>query len=495
LEWGSNCSGRDVTPTLIPAATLVAIAVIGVLTLRRLSDFVRVTFDIVCFSVISGYLLKEGVAPIFPPLSEPIDSLALWLRVAAGAWWLLGARIAVYGLRFLLHRDRHSREARLFSDLSAAAIYIATAAVVLSSVFALPVTGIVATSGVAAIVLALALQNTLADVFAGIAVGVEAPFRVGDRILIGDKTEGQVIQVNWRSIRIQTDGDDVATVPNSLVAKAEIINRSYPLRKTASSVDISCPEDAPPERIIETMLDATLLCPEILRSPTPTALLVRLGPARNVYKISFTVESAAELAAMKDSLLRGARRQLHYAGLLEPRLPGADAGRAPLTAHRLLGDMILFESLDQEQVGSLASQLQAKRMAPGEILFAQGADDTALYVIASGVLEVSRQVGAVFEVIGCIGAGEYIGEISLLTGAPHAATATARTYCHIHRLSREAIEPMLSQNAVLASSLDRSVRRGLEILHRKVAVRATPSIGPSGQLLTRIRSMFHLERG
>ena len=157
--------------------------------------------------------------------------------------------------------------------------------------------------------------------------------------------------------------------------------------------------------------------------------------------------------------------------------------------------MILFESLDQEQVGSLASQLQAKRMAPGEILFAQGADDTALYVIASGVLEVSRQVGAVFEVIGCIGAGEYIGEISLLTGAPHAATATARTYCHIHRLSREAIEPMLSQNAVLASSLDRSVRRGLEILHRKVAVRATPSIGPSGQLLTRIRSMFHLERG
>jgi hypothetical protein len=53
---------------------------------------------------------------------------------------------------------------------------------------------------------------------------------------------------------------------------------------------------------------------------------------------------------------------------------------------------------------------------------------------------------------------------------------------------------MLSQNAALAASLDRSVRRGLEILHREVAVRASPSIGPSGQLLTRIRSMFHLER-
>ena len=485
------------SPTLIPAAALLAIAIVGMLALRRLSDVVRVVFDIVCFISIGAYLLKEGVAPIFPPLEEPIDSRALWLRALVGGWWLLGARIAVYGLRFALHRDRHSREARLFSDLSAAAIYIATAAIVLNSVFALPIVGVVATSGVVAIVLALALQNTLADVFAGIAVGIEAPFRVGDRILIGDKTEGHVIQVNWRSIRIQTDGDDVATVPNSLVAKAEIVNRSYPLRKTASSVDIACPEDASPERVIETMRDATLLCPDILRSPAPKALLVRLGPTRNLYRISFAVESAGRLAATKDLLLRGARRQLHYAGLLEPdprRLAGVEAGRAPLNAQRLLGDMILFESLDPKQIASLATQLQPKRMEPGEILFAQGSDDTGLYVIASGVMEVSRQTGTDLETIGCIGAGEYIGEISLLTGAPHAATATARTYCHIYRLSREAIEPLLSQNAALAASLDRSVRRGLEILHREVAVRATPSIGPSGQLLTRIRGMFRLER-
>lgn len=46
-----------------------------------------------------------------------------------------------------------------------------------------------------AIVLGLALQNTLADVFAGMAVGVDAPFSVGDRIQIDDKIEGQVVQV------------------------------------------------------------------------------------------------------------------------------------------------------------------------------------------------------------------------------------------------------------------------------------------------------------
>jgi small-conductance mechanosensitive channel/CRP-like cAMP-binding protein len=485
------------TPALIPAAALIAIAAIGVLALQRFSEVVRAAFALVCFCLISAYLLRESVAPIFPPLSGPIDSRGLWLRALAGAWWLLGARIAVYGVRFARRRDRRSREARLFSDLSAAAIYIATAAVVLNSVFAFPITGIVATSGVVAIVLALALQNTLADVFAGIAVGIEAPFRVGDRVLIGDKTEGQIIQVNWRSIRIQTDGDDVATVPNSLVAKAEIVNRTYPLRKTASSVDISCPESASPEHVIEILLEATLLSPDIVRTPAPTAYLVRLGSIRNLYRLFFSVESAAQLASVKDSLLRGVRRQLHYAGL-----SGRDAsasvsentGSATAPAERLLGDIVLFESLDRNQIASLAGQVQLQNMGPGDVLFAQESVDATLYVISSGVVEITRRIGVASETIGCIGAGEYVGEIGLLTGAPHEATAVARTHCKVYRLPREALEPLLSQNALLAAALDLSVRRGLEVLHRAVAVRATPSIGSGGQLLTRIRSIFGLDR-
>ena len=87
---------------------------------------------------------------------------------------------------------------------------------------ALPIGGPIATSGVLAIVLGLALQNTLADVFAGIAFGIEAPFNVGDRISAGEKIEGTVVQMNWRSIRILTDGDDVGDCSNSVVAKSDI---------------------------------------------------------------------------------------------------------------------------------------------------------------------------------------------------------------------------------------------------------------------------------
>jgi small-conductance mechanosensitive channel/CRP-like cAMP-binding protein len=484
-----------VTSTLIPAAALVVTAIVGIFAFRRFSNLIRIVFDIVCFSALSVLLLEERVAPIFPPLDEPVDARALWLRAAAGAWWLLGARIAVSALSFLLHRDRRTREARLFTDLSAAAIYIATAAVVLSFVFALPVTGIVATSGVVAIVLGLALQNTLADVFAGIAVGIEGPFRVGDRILIGDKTEGEVIQMNWRAIRIKTDGDDGTTVPNSVVAKADIVNRTYPLKKTSSMVEISRPADDPPEHVVDMLLDATLLCPKILRSPMPSAFLIRLGPTRNVYRIGFTVESAGQLVATKDCLLRAARRQFLYVARDSDnqKATTGEPGREPPVVHRLIRDMGLFESLSSEEIDALAEQLQLQRLEVGEKLFVQGDEDASLYIIASGVVEIFRQTNALTEMIGCIGAGEYVGEIGLLTGAPHAATASARTHCRVYRLPRSAIEPLVSKNAALAASFDRAVRRGLETLHREVAVRATPSIGPRGQLLARIRSMFHLD--
>jgi small-conductance mechanosensitive channel/CRP-like cAMP-binding protein len=481
---------------LIPAGVLIAVAVAGSVALRRFSNRVRIGFDAVCFVAISLLLLREGAFPGETVHAGHTSAEALWLRAIGGAWWLLGARVVVALLWFTLHRDRRSRASRLVSDLAAAAIYAATAAVVLNSVFAVPITGVLATSGVLAIVLGLALQNTLADVFAGIAVGIEAPFRVGDRVQIGDKVEGLVVQVNWRSIHIETDGEDVAIIPNSLVAKAEIINRSFPTQQRAVSVELSCPVASDPERVIETLLQATLLCPSILQAPAPSATLTRLGSKNNHFKIAFFVQTTAHLSAQKGALLVQARRQLHYANLL---LVGAgvdvesDGPRAG-SAAQLMSSLTVFEGLSSGQVMHLAASLDLVDLEPGEVLFRQGGADASLYVIASGVLTLEHRTDAsVSSIVGSIGAGDYIGELGLLTGEAHAVTAAARTHCHIYRLSRDAIAPLLADNPELVSAFDKSVRRGLERLNREVAARATVSVGGKGQLLARMRGLFHVQ--
>ena len=481
------------TSALLPVLIL-GFVIFSYIALRPFPERVRHLFDFVCFVGASLILFRNQTPPL--PGHGGDNATTLWLHAVAGIWWLLGARVLVAAMSFSLNHNRRWREARLFPDLTTAAIYAAAVLVVLISVLALPIGGLLATSGVLAIVLGLALQNTLADVFAGIAFGIEAPFNVGDRISLGDKTEGTVVQMNWRSIRILTDGDDVAIVPNSVVAKSDIVNRSSPTRVRSAFIELSCPASANPERVINTLQQATLLCPTIVPLPGPSTVLTRLGSTKSRYRVNFSVSDTEHLSTTKDLLLRHARRQLYYSGLYFPRpaqdIPASEEGTGrPIHAVLpLLQDMILFEALEPEQLAELAASLSPRSLEPGEVLFAQGGTQAMLFIIVSGILEISQHTELSGQrTAGLIGAGEYIGEVSLLTGAPYAASATARTHCKLYGLECKVIKPLLVANSDLYAEFDRSARRGLAILNRVVAVRATDdSAGQS--LLQRIRTFF-----
>jgi CRP-like cAMP-binding protein len=167
-----------------------------------------------------------------------------------------------------------------------------------------------------------------------------------------------------------------------------------------------------------------------------------------------------------------------------------------LAPREVLGDLVLFERLQPIQLEELASRLTTRLLEPGEVLFAEGATDATLYVVASGVLEMARATGPTTSLpLGRIGAGEYIGEIGLLTGSPHAATARARTHCVVYQLRRDAITSLLETNADVAAALERSVRRGLELVSREVAATATGEVGVRGQLLQRIHRFFRSDAG
>jgi small-conductance mechanosensitive channel/CRP-like cAMP-binding protein len=483
-----------VTSALLPVLIL-GFVLVSYIALRSFPARVRYLFDFVCF-VGATLILFRHQTLLLPGNGGAANATSPWLHAVAGIWWLLGARVLVAVMSFTLKYNRRWREARLFPDLTAAAIYAAAVLVVLISVLALPIGGLLATSGVLAIVLGLALQNTLADVFAGIAFGIEAPFTVGDRISLGDKTEGTVVQMNWRSIRILTDGDDEAIIPNSVVAKSDIVNRSFPTRVRSASVELSCPATSNPERVIDTLKQATLLCPTILPMPLSSAVLTRLGSRKSRYRVTFSVSDTEHLSTTKDQLLRHAMRQLYYSGLYFPRTAQdsrtPDAGTAqPLHAVLpLLQDIVLFEALEPEQLAELAAHVNPRSLEPGDVLFAQGGTDATLFIVVSGILKISQHTELSGEqTAGLIGAGDYLGEVSLLTGAPYAATAIARTHCKLYGLDCHVIKPLLAANSDLYAEFDRSARRGLAILNRVVAVHATDD-SSSQSLLHRIRAFF-----
>ncbi|SDA36928.1 mechanosensitive ion channel family protein [Sphingomonas sp. NFR15] len=267
-------------------------------------------------TALSVAFLLEGRTPLLSP-GDPTTSHGAVDQLIAGLWWVLAASGLSFVVQYTLGHDGRSRQSRLMSDLLSAGVYLGALLAVMDFVLKLPLSGLVATSGIVAVVLGLALQSTLADLFSGIAVGIEQPFRLGDSISLGDGIEGSVSQINWRSIRISTDDDDVAIVPNSTVAKARIVNRSFPTSRRGAAFGITTSTAADPERVQELIAQALLLTPAVLEKPAPSINLVRLGMKTSTHKVHFFVESPKQLGQAKSVALCHVRSLLLRAGLLE----------------------------------------------------------------------------------------------------------------------------------------------------------------------------------
>src|SRR5260370_40309979 len=106
-----------------------------------------------------------------------------------------------------------------------------------------------------------------------------------------------------------------------------------------------------------------------------------------------------------------------------------------------------------------------------------------LFIVVSGILEINQHTElSGQQPAGFIGAGDYIGEVSLLTGASYAATATARTHCKLYGLDCNVIKRLLAANSDLYAEFYRSARRGLAILNRGVTGSASHCPAPPSHL-------------
>ena len=113
---------------------------------------------------------------------------------------------------------------------------------------------IFAATAVGAVVVGFALQNTLGNLFAGLAIQIEKPFRVGEWVRIAD-IDGLVSEITWRAVKVRTKSGNFVVVPNSKLAEDIIINYSEPTRDTRLEVMVGAHYDVPPNRVKAVILD------------------------------------------------------------------------------------------------------------------------------------------------------------------------------------------------------------------------------------------------
>jgi small-conductance mechanosensitive channel len=269
-------------------------------------------------SLFGGGSLLFLITALFPRTGNPIGQF-LFDGDATGPhpprelfgiiWWILSAWLVKSLLDLLLRRtifpnndEPHAR--RLFADLASALIYVLAFFGILDTVFKQQVSALLATSGVLAIVLGLALQNTLGDVFAGLAINIERPLGAGDWITIADQMSGQVIEVNWRATRIRTWANDMVAIPNSLVSKSIVTNHSRPKGPHSCVIRINVDVSIPPTQVIDALLVAANGAADIAQGSTPLAYACEFSDSLVVYELAFAIDSFALARGARSAVLR-----------------------------------------------------------------------------------------------------------------------------------------------------------------------------------------------
>ena len=169
-------------------------------------------------------------------------------------WWIIPARLLVIALeRFVwLPLETHTgrKIPNVIRGFGATVIYIFAVLGITAFVFGQQLTSLLATSGVLAMIIGLAIQANIANVFSGIVLNLERPFQVGDFIKV-DNVFGRVSDITWRTVRIESLDGPVVSLTNGKVSEAKIENHNDVPRGLRVEIPFHLSPDIKPDQIEE----------------------------------------------------------------------------------------------------------------------------------------------------------------------------------------------------------------------------------------------------
>src|SRR5262249_26833823 len=360
-----------------------------------------------------------------------------------------------------------SREGQLLQDLLATLLYLAAVFAIVAYVFDLPIQGLLATSGAVAIILGLALQSTLGDVFSGLVLNFSRPYRPGDWISLDGGLEGRVLELNWRATHVLTGRRDLAIVPNSTIAKSKLVNVSSPSGLHGVTITVQPDAKTTPSTGTELLAHALLNCRLIVATPAPTITVKAINATYTECELTFFVDELAAVTRAQNQVFDLMFRHLAAAGIAlapapnQPHGAGADpaAQRVKTGPERVLELVAIFASLTREERQAIAAKLTPVSYDQGETLVEPGAVLHALCIVGAGVLSFTREASdGEIEPLR-LGPGDHFGELGMLTGAPATAKISALLATTIYELGKDDLAPILEARPAVAHELCQALAR------------------------------------
>lgn len=454
------------------------------------------------------YVIR-GLTPALPPnptdqqrmsqmagsVAETVASVALWMSLA-----LVAVR-ALNALVFFLFRKRKGYEApSLMRDIFSLVLYLTAFAVILKYHFeTLSFGALLSGSALLGVILGLALQDTLGNLFSGISLHADKPFQVGDVITVGKNT-GVLMASTWRAVKIKTFSNHIVLVSNSVIAK-EAIEVCPQNGSNARVVTFDAVYTDSPVKVIHVVREAVRECDNVIRYMTPNVRIRNLGASAVEYEVKYWLIDYARHNDT-DALVR---QRIWYAfrrsGLtfafpvrtvhIEQAPAHEGVGRDAESLAELLSAVDIFSPLNSAELNALASNARGHVFAPGEIIIRAGDSGSSMFVVSRGSVDVRVDSNGTSRTLKRLTEGEFFGEMGLFTGEPRTANVVAADETEVLEIGHDAMKGLFETNPDLVEALSHTInerRAGL-------AARSDPPTGEQethAGILSKIKHFFGL---
>ena len=368
-----------------------------------------------------------------------------------------------------------ARMPKLLVDLARLFLILLGSAFVLATVWNADLAGLVTALGVSSIVLGLALQDTLGSVMSGIALLFERPFSVGDWLEVSGVV-GQVIDINWRAVRLLTLEREMLVIPHKLISSEIIRNFTKPMPIHAERIQIGFSYNDPPNLVRQVLKTTAMETKGILLDPPANVFTLGYADFAVTYEVKFFIRDYGEIEEIRERFVTRVWYAAKRSNLSIPfPIRTLYHFHGPTSQQKGINKKF-SESLQaipsyvpitpEESSPTIASSgIALQHFAAGEKVIRQGQLDNELYIIVTGQAMMSSRLesGEELEILP-LKSGEFFGEMSLFSGEPSSVTIAASNDLEVMKISANVVNRMIDRQPSFA----REIGQILEI--RRLAI-------------------------
>ena len=412
-----------------------------------------------------------GVDPEGIPVRLAESGLILALTAAV----LSVLKVVVAGIRDRPRQADQRAVPQLLLALPRIVVVLTAGIVLLAVVWGVDLSAAMAALGVTSLVVSFALQDTLSGLASGFLLVSDRPFKPGDWISVGEgegALEARVVDLNWRTTRVQDRNGDLIVVPNFQLSSASIVNFSAPEPLHRVVVDLQVAYVNPPTLAKAMLMDAALGTPKVRSEPPPRIKVVQIDDPLMGYQVDLWIDDYGDAPQVKSDFGSLVWYQSHRHGVPLPSpaqdlylYDGVANGAAQIPTlgeiRTALQASPLLDSLPESDLDRLATAARLARFAVGELILDPDSSSRDLIVMIEGRAEFVLDDGETQSVTAEAGEGEVIGLLRSTHRDRYDISVRAATDCVVVIVDADTSGQIASRNAELAEALNRvaSVRR------------------------------------